>query len=56
MTAENVYSRNCIPNEKYLSSKILALLYFRQKIKYKIALCQFAHALFVKTLLDPRNK
>ena len=56
MTVENDYSRNCIPNEKYISSKFLALLNFRQYIKYKIVSCQFAHAHFVKTFLDYRNK
>ena len=53
MTAD--YSRNCIPNEKYISSKILALWYFRQYIEYKIALCLFADMNFDKTVLDPRN-
>ena len=53
MTAD--YSRNCIPNEKYISSKFLALLNFRQYLKYKIALCLFADMNFYKTLLDSRN-
>ena len=53
MTAD--YSRNCIPNEKYISSKFLALLNFRQYMNFKIAPCLFPDMNFSKTLLNSRN-
>ena len=56
MPPKHVYSRNYITNEKYLWSKIPCLLYFRTKIKSKIALCKCGHVTFDKTFENGRNK